>query len=537
LKFGPVAIGDAEGAILAHSTSVGDRRLRKSTRLTHEDIHALRQAGVQRVVVANLEDDDVGEDEAAQRLAEAMHLKGIEARAPATGRVNLHAAVSGVFSVDAELVNAINAVDPAVTVATLADMSAVAVGQMVATIKIIPYAIHRAVLQHALETAAIRQLGAVHAYRPASVFVVQTTMPSLKSSVMDKTLQVTRERLARSGSSVDGETRVPHEVAAVAAAASQGAASCDMVLIFGASAVSDFEDVIPAAIRQAGGHVTRTGMPVDPGNLLVLGEIAGKTVIGAPGCARSPKENGFDWVLDRILAGLEITDRDIAGMGVGGLLMEIASRPQPRERSETRDVRTNVDAVILAAGRSARMGGPNKLMAEFDGKALVRHLAERAFASSADNIVVVTGHEAARICQALDGLPFTQAHNDAFASGLASSLKVGVAAVQPGSVGALVMLADMPGVSTDDLDRMLGEFRSRGGSAIVRATHSGKRGNPVILPRKLFAAVASLEGDTGARHLVEGHDLEVIDVEIGSAASLDVDTPQAMESAGGILKG
>ena len=125
---------------------------------------------------------------------------------------------------------------------------------------------------------------------------------------------------------------------AVADAIKDLLAASDMAIVFGASAMCDFDDVIPAAIRAAGGEVIRAGMPVDPGNLMVLGRIGGKTVIGAPGCARSPKENGFDWVLDRLLAGIDVTGRDIAGMGVGGLLMEIASRPQPRElrRAERR---------------------------------------------------------------------------------------------------------------------------------------------------------------------------------------------------------
>ncbi len=286
------------------------------------------------------------------------------------------------------------------------------------------------------------------------------------------------------------------------------------MVIFGASAVSDFDDVIPAAIRQAGGSVTRTGMPVDPGNLLVLGQLGGKPVIGAPGCARSPKENGFDWVLDRTLAGIEVTDRDIAGMGVGGLLMEIASRPQPREAAE-RQSDPKVFAVVLAAGRSSRMGGPNKLLADFDGKPLVRRMAERVLASAADGQVVVTGHQAARVRDAVEGLSVQSVHNPGFASGLASSLKVGIGSLPEDAAGAMIVLGDMPGVTSADFDVLISAFRKAGGRAIVRATHNGKRGNPVILPRSLFGAVAALEGDTGARHLIEGGNAEVVDVELG----------------------
>ncbi|WP_204333402.1 hypothetical protein, partial [Proteus mirabilis] len=85
----------------------------------------------------------------------------------------------------------------------------------------------------------------------------------------------------------------------------------DLVLVFGASAIADRRDVIPAALEQAGGEIEHLGMPVDPGNLLMVGRLGEVPVLGAPGCARSPKENGFDWVLTRLLAGLPVTKADI----------------------------------------------------------------------------------------------------------------------------------------------------------------------------------------------------------------------------------
>jgi molybdenum cofactor cytidylyltransferase len=276
-------------------------------------------------------------------------------------------------------------------------------------------------------------------------------------------------------------------------------------------------------------------MPVDPGNLFVLGEREGKPVLGAPGCARSPKLNGFDWVLDRLTTGIGVTAEDIAGMGVGGLLMEIPTRPQPRE-APAAPVEPKVEIVLLAAGRSSRMGGPNKLLALFEGKPLVRRSAERALASRAAGVSVVTGHQSDRIRAAMSGLDVRIVHNPDFVSGLSGSLKCGVAGLSADAAGAMIVLADMPGISTDDLDHLVGAFEKSGGTAIVRAVHNGKRGNPVILPRSLFHAVSLLEGDTGARHLVEGEGLSVIDVEIGEGASIDVDTPDALESAGGVLQ-
>jgi molybdenum cofactor cytidylyltransferase len=535
MKFGPVRVEDAEGALLAHATTAGDRRFRKAHRLTAEDIAFLKAAGIREVVAAVLSDDDLDENAAAARIAAAMHFRGIDVKPAATGRVNLHASEAGIFTVDRALVDRLNAIDPAITLATVAEFKPVERGDMVATVKIIPFAVDRTLVDRAAALLAASEIFAVHAYRPMTVGFVQTVLPGLKDSVLSKTTRVMANRLARSGSTIGDELRTPHEAAPLTEAIEALAAANDMVIVFGASALCDFDDVIPAAIRQAGGEVLRAGMPVDPGNLMVLGRLGQKPVIGAPGCARSPKENGFDWVLDRLTAGLDVTAGDIAGMGVGGLLMEIPTRPQPRELAPP-SAAAKVHAVVLAAGRSSRMGGPNKLMAHFAGKPLVRQTVERALASKLSSAVVVTGHQASRIREALDGLDIGVAHNPDFASGLASSLKTGIAAAPDEAAGALVLLGDMPAVSSADLDRLVAAFRKAGGKAIVRATHDGKRGNPVILPRALFGSVAQLEGDTGARHLVEAGLMPVVDVEIGEGAAIDVDTRDALESAGGVLQ-
>ncbi|WP_224543871.1 NTP transferase domain-containing protein [Mesorhizobium sp. CA16] len=537
MKFGPVPIDEAEGAVLAHAITAGEKRFRKAHRLSRDDIAALKAAGVAEVVAAVLAADDLGEDAAAAKIAAAMRHRNIEVKPAATGRVNLHAEASGVFTVDAAMIDAINAVDPAITIATLAQHAPVEKGQMVATVKIIPFAVAASLVASVVRICAGREIFAVNAYRPITVGVIQTMLPGVKPSVLDKTLRVTEARLARFGGRLTAERRTPHDVAPVAAAATQLARDNDMVVIFGASAMSDFADVVPAAIERAGGTVIRAGMPVDPGNLLVLGTLDGKRIVGAPGCARSPKENGFDWVLDRLVAGLEVTAGDIAGMGVGGLLMEIPTRPQPREPApQPARSAMKVDIVLLAAGRSSRMGGPNKLLALFDGEPLVRRTAGRALASKAAATVVVTGHQRERVRSALGGLGVTFVDNPDFADGLASSLKAGIAKVAPDAAGAMIVLGDMPGVSSKDLDSLIDAFRRAGGRSVVRASHQGKRGNPVLLPRSLFAAVAQLEGDTGARHLVEAEGLDVIDVEIGQGASIDVDTREALEGAGGVLQ-
>jgi molybdenum cofactor cytidylyltransferase len=531
MKFGRVEAGQAQGAILAHAVQAGPLRLPKARTLTAEDVRMLVEAGVAHVVAAVLEPGDVVEDEAAERLAALLEESGIEARAAATGRVNLHAADAGVFRVDAAAVDAFNAVDPAITLATVPDFATVEAGQMVATVKIIPFAVSGVSLTQATAVLDGRAVLALHAFRPLRVALIQTMLPGTKSSVLDKTAELTARRLRRSGGDIVAETRISHNESALAEHMKRLAASADLVLVFGASAVSDPEDVIPAAIRAAGGRVERTGMPVDPGNLLVVGELAGRSVLGAPGCARSPKLNGFDWVLDRIAAGIPVDAAMIGRMGVGGLLMEIPTRPQPREPGPARKLA--VAGILLAAGRSSRMGGPNKLLARFGGVPLVRRSAQRLAASEAGPVVAVLGHGAAAVRDAMGDVDVGRVDNPDFASGLASSLRAGVLALGRLPAGVLVALADMPGVETTDYDRMIAAFRAHGGKAVVRATAGGSRGNPVILPAALAARVDELDGDTGARHLIETGGMEIIDVEIGEAARIDVDTPEALAAAGG----
>jgi molybdenum cofactor cytidylyltransferase len=252
-------------------------------------------------------------------------------------------------------------------------------------------------------------------------------------------------------------------------------------------------------------------------------------VLGAPGCARSPKENGFDWILARLLCGLPVTRRDITGMGVGGLLMEIVTRPQPREIAQPAG--RHVAAIVLAAGRSTRMGGPNKLLAEIGGKPLVRIAAEQALATRARPVVVVTGHQRGEVEAALKGLPVAFTHNPDFAQGLSTSLKAGIAALPAEVDGAIVCLGDMPQVDAALIDRLIAAFDPEKGALVVVPTIAGKRGNPVVWSRRFFGDLGRLEGDIGARHLIVSYPEAVVEVPVtGRGALVDVDTPDALRA-------
>jgi molybdenum cofactor cytidylyltransferase len=329
VKFGSIPVAQSVGAIVAHAVRQDGLVLKKGQVVTPESRAALEAAGVATLVAARLDPGDVGEDEAARRLAAGLAGAHLRAEKAFTGRVNLFAERAGLVLVDAEAIARLNGVDEAITAATLAPFRAVAPGDMVATVKIIPFAVPGEALEAGLQAVGAAAVS-VAPFRPLRIGVVSTLLPGLKPSVVAKTLRVLEARLAPAGACLVGERRVPHEPGALARALEELAPDCDALLIFGASAITDRRDVIPAAIEAVGGRIDHFGMPVDPGNLLLLGARGSLPIIGAPGCARSPKENGFDWVLQRVLAGVPVTAANIMGMGVGGLLMEIASRPQPR---------------------------------------------------------------------------------------------------------------------------------------------------------------------------------------------------------------
>lgn len=328
MKFGPVPAAEAEGAILAHSLHLPGGRLRKGVRLTAEHVARLEAAGEAEVVVARLEPGDLHEDAAAQALAEAAAegVQHLHLSAPFTGRVNLIADRPGVVLLDADRVIAANEVDPMITVACVPGFHQVLKGGMIATIKIISYAVPEAALAEAC--ARIRgALGlAVPLYKTASLIV--TDIPGGPG---DKGRDAIERRLGALDMELDGLRLCAHEEAALAEEIAQ--ARGGIVLILTGSATSDLRDTAPEALRMAGGEVTRFGMPVDPGNLLFLGRIGERPVIGLPGSARSPVLHGADWVLSRVACGLAISPREFAAMGVGGLLKEIPTRPQPRRGS------------------------------------------------------------------------------------------------------------------------------------------------------------------------------------------------------------
>lgn len=526
--FGPSPSAKAKGAILAHSMKVGAETFKKGRLLSARDVESLIEANIAEVIVARLEAGDVGEDQAAKELALALCGAGLSLSQPFTGRVNLLAEGRGLLTFDRAGLDALNLIDEAVTVATLAPFELLEPRLLVATVKIIPFAVSRAVLDRCLTAAKSARL-CLKPFMQKRVGLIQTILPGTKPSVLDKGRTAIDQRLAALGCAPSIEQRVSHKEAAVAAGLDE-LKDCDLLLLSGVSAIVDRQDVIPAAIVAAGGKVEHFGMPVDPGNLLLLATWQGKPVLGLPGCARSPKFNGFDWVLQRLIADLPVSGRDLMAMGAGGLLKEVAERGQPR--SEGPDAKAprapKIAALVLAAGRSTRMGGPNKLLEELGGKILLRHAVEAALASQTRPVLVVTGHEHERVEAALAGLPVLLTHNPDYAAGLSTSLKRGLAALPDDVDGAVVLLGDMPKVAPALIDRLIAAFNPLEGRALIIPTVAGKRGNPLLFARRFFAEVQTIQGDQGARFLLANYPELVAEIEADDTVLIDVDTPEAL---------
>ena len=530
MKFGAVPVAQAEGGVAVHSIRQSGLVLKKGTLIGKPEIAALQAAGIAEIVVARIEPGDVSEDVAAAEIAAAVAGTGVRVDRAFTGRANLFAESAGVLVVDKDAIDRLNQVDESITFATLAAYKPVVAGEMIATVKIIPFAVAEAARDAALAAAAAaRPLVRVAPYRLRKIGVVSTVLPGLATKVIEKTLKVTAERLMPAGASIVAERRVAHDQGALAKAIEEVLGEgAELVLVFGASAIADRRDVIPAAVTTIGGRIEHFGMPVDPGNLLLIADVRGRPLLGAPGCARSPKENGFDWVLMRLLAGLKVPREAITGMGVGGLLMEIVTRPQPRAEPPALAPR-RVAAVVLAAGRSTRMGGPNKLLADIARRPLVRIAAEEALASRAKPVIVVTGHQREQVETALAGLPVQFVHNPEYADGLATSVRAGIAAVPADADGAIVCLGDMPQVDAGLIDRLIAAFDPDQGALVVMPTFEGRRGNPVLWSRRFFTDLTAIEGDVGARHLIGRYSEAVVEVPLaGKAALVDVDTPEAL---------
>ncbi len=534
--FGQVALADALGAVLAHTQRLPGLVLRKGAVLDAAAIEALRGAGIGAVIAARLEPGDVAEDAAAARLADALASPALTATRASTGRVNLIAATPGLLRVERDRLDAVNAVHEALTVGTLPDAASVAAREMVATIKVIPFAVAEGVLAEAERVARQGPILRLHPFRPLRVGLVMTSLPGMKHSILAGTAEATAARVAGLNGAMLPPLECAHAEAPIAEALrtlmAQGA---DILLVAGASAVVDRRDVGPAGIVAAGGEILHFGMPVDPGNLICLGRIGERPALVLPGCARSPKLNGIDWVLSRLFAGQPTDGAVIAGMGVGGLLKDAGARPLHRAKAVApaaalATAAPRVAGIVLAAGRSSRMAPHNKLLVpDRAGRPMVARVVDNLLSSAARPVIVVTGNREEEVRAAIAGRPVQFVHAADYADGLSASLRAGIAAVPGTAAAALVCLGDMPLVTGRMIERLIEAYDADEGRSVVVPTCRGKIGNPVLWDRRFFPDIAGLVGDVGARPLLERHSEHVAQVELDDDAVLrDFDTVESL---------
>lgn len=535
--FDEFALDQAEGLRLAHTLKFPGLSLRKGRVLSAADLDALAAAGVQRVTGARLETHELDENAAAGAVARLLAGDLLAPRDAYTGRCNLHAQAAGLLLVERETIDALNRLDETMTVGTLPPHTLVRRGQVVATIKTIPFAVAGALVdawQQTLQGHPPLHLAPLAPQRAALILSRGEDTPE---RLLDSTVAVTRQRLAGLGSSLALELRCAHQPAALAGAVGQVlAAGCELILISGATVTKDRGDVVPRAIVAAGGRIEHFGMPVEPGNMLLLGRVGSVPVVNLPGCARSRRRNGLDWVLQRLCAGLPLGSREIMDMGVGGLIRspfeaDEATGAEPPARSPASAaavVKPRVAALVMAAGRSSRMGERNKLLCSVAGAPMVRRVVEAALASRCAQVMVVTGHQSREVNGALDGCAVSRVFNPDYADGMAGSLRAGLQALPADTDGVLVLLADMPWISAAHLDRLLDAFDPVQPKILV-PERDGRRGNPLLWPRAYFDEMAALSGDVGARLLLERHGDRVQGIRFDTDAIFaDVDTPQAL---------
>lgn len=543
--FDRFPLADAEGVLLAHSLRTLTQHFKKGCRLEAADLVALAAAGVTSVSGARLEADEIDEVGAAAEIAGMLAGARLAERSTATGRCNLHASARGLLLVEPALVDRLNSVDEGITVATLPQHAPVHCGQVVATVKIIPFGVPRASIEACRQIVAEAAVLEVAPFRRCRAALVMSVHPGMSESLLRATVTATRHRLDVVGARLALVLRCAHERESIETRLRQvRAAGCDLVLVSGATVAKDRRDIAPAAVAVAGGVIEHFGMPTEPGNMLALGRIDAVPVILLPGCGRSRRTNGLDWVLQRLLAGLPVGREQIVRMGVGGLIRhpvsavattqdeadadgadEVRDDDQGAESEAAAPQGTRVAALVLAAGRSSRMGVENKLLMPVDGVPMALRAVMAARASRACALTVVLGHEAGEVEAALAGSGAGFARNPDPAQGMSSSLRVGITALADDIDAVVVLLGDMPRITAAHVDCLIEAF-DPAQPAIIVPEHQGRRGNPVLWPRAFFAEMCALAGDQGARGLIERYPEQVVRVPVDDdAIFIDVDRP------------
>ena len=526
---------ESQGSILAQSYNLSERKLSKGTRVSKAIVELLNKENIKTILCAVPHENDMDEDAAAEAISNAIDRNRIYAEEASTGRVNFRTPALGVVRYNRELIKKINLVDESIAFSIVEHNQLLAKNDLIATLKIIPFFVSKIYVEQVVALLSKHEIFKIHRLEEKKVEFIQTYYDWQKRSIFKATSNVTRSRLDALGCLLEKETLIPHDHESLCSEIKSSLDSgAQVLLISGASAITDRSDYIPKAILSVGGEIIQYGLAVDPGNLLLIGQIGNTTIIGMPGCARSPKLNGFDWVLQLLMANIPITKEELADMGAGGLLMEIASRPLPRALSKSVNKREKkIMGVILAAGNSTRMGKDNKLLRNVGDASLVRNTAVEMLNSDVDSCSIVLGYQSDKVAEVIKDLNINLILNPFWQEGQASSLKAALNTLDDTYSDLLIMLGDLPGVKSRHINRVIEEhlLTNNRRSKITIPSFNGKKGNPVIWGRSFFPDLSNLEGDVGGRALFNHHPaaINLLDMD-DPAVVTDTDTPEDFEN-------
>ena len=535
MKIKSLAPQDSIGAVLAQTYNLPGKVISKGTFVTNEFVGYFKTGNVKTILCAVPEEGDIHEDEAAEAISSAIDKNHIYADKASTGRVNFKSQSLCLVRYDRDFIKEVNLVDESIAFSIVEHNQLLAEGDLIATLKIIPFFMQKKYVDRVIKILAKDELFKIHSLKKKEVTLIQTCFEWQKKSIFTATSNVTKARLEALGCSLKKEKLINHDYDTLRAIIRSSVKDePEILLVSGASAITDRSDYIPKAILSEGGKIIQYGLAVDPGNLLLIGKVGNTTVIGMPGCARSPKLNGFDWVLQLLMADIPINREELADMGAGGLLMEIASRPLPRALAKSVSKRvTKVMGVILAAGNSTRMGKDNKLLRNIGDVPLIRNTAIEMLKSDLDSCSIVLGYQSDKVADVIKDLNINLILNPLWKEGQASSLRAAINTLDSTYSDLLIMLGDLPGIKSSHINSIIEEhlLTDNRKSKITIPSFKGQKGNPVIWGRSFFHDLSNLEGDVGGRTLFSEHPAAINILEMNDPWVVkDADTPEDFEN-------
>jgi molybdenum cofactor cytidylyltransferase len=530
MDFRPLSPFAAIDWHLAHSIVVGGKRLPKGSLITRACADAIAGEGITEIQAYRLGEDDIGENEIADQIATLISGENTTASGATRGRVDLRASKAGIISIPRNF-EEINRIDEGLTVATLKRDVGVGIGDLIATIKIIPYGLPRHVIDSVKSSCSALS---IQPYKPYNIAVINSDTSQTSGAIT--------QRIENTSGKLLEKIQSDHSTHSLKNAIQQCAINpaIDLILLVGKSAIADRRDTVPSSLEAANGKVLHLGMPADPGNLLMLGEINKKQVIGVPSCAKSPARNGFDMVLEEFAANRSLSVDYIKQAGIGGLLKPQAKNTKDRTRDTQKSTIRENDkgaAILLAAGASSR-APINKLLAKINGQTVASISAQNladAITLNSRNIAVVTGRDAVDVEQSIGLNDVDFVCNTAFEAGISTSLKMGLERIAVDIELVLVALADMPFIKPATIDTLFIMAKEMPDRDIFVPTFNGKRGNPVLWRKSIFDDLKALEGDMGGKQLMKKYADRVHLVPVDDPGVLiDLDTQEALAQFGAL---